>query len=102
MDMLTKIYEALVADDYIKDQASGRIKYYEYPATGDVNKPYIIIDPLDVPLPDDYADGTWLTDDYLLQIDVWTKNRIVTSKLAYRIRLVMWDLGFGQGAGMDE
>lgn len=100
--MLDKIYDALVADEYIKELTLGRIKFYEYPATGEVDKPYIVIDPLDVPLPKDYADDTWMTDDYLIQIDVWTKDRKTRDKLALRIRHVMWNIGFHQGAGTDE
>jgi len=100
--MLEKIYDALVSDDYIKEQAMGRIKYYEYPATGDVKKPYIIIDPLDVPLPSDYADDTWLTDDYMYQIEVWSKDRRTTNKISSRIRHTLWNIGFSQGTGVDE
>lgn len=103
MDMLNYIYTHLMADNYIREQASGRIKYYEYPATGDVTAPYIVIDPIDAPLPADFADDTWLTDDYMYQIDVWTKNRQTTRKLAAQIRKVMWDIGFPQtGGGVDE
>lgn len=100
--MLDKIYKSLVADDYIKDQTMGRIKYYKYPATGDVDKPYIIIDPLDVPLPKDFADNKWLTDDFLYQIEVWSNDRITTEKLAGKIRQVLWNIGFNQGSGVDE
>lgn len=100
--MLDEIYNALVADDYIKSKAFGRIKYYEYPATGEVNNPYIVIDPLDVPLPKDFADDKWLTDDYLYQIEVWTNDFNITHELSAQIRKVMWDLGFHQGSGVDE
>lgn len=100
--MLDKIYEALLADDYIAEQAKGRIKYYEYPKTASLDKPHIIIDPLDVPMPADYADDTWLTDDFLYQVEVWSHDLKVTRKLTARIRLVMWGIGFGQGSGVDE
>jgi len=102
MDILKAVYEALIADDFIREQASSRIKYYEYPESGDVTQPYIIIDPLDVPLPKDFADNTWLSYDCLYQIEVWTKNRSTTRELAERIRQVMWNIGFSQGSGIDE
>jgi len=103
MDMMMVIYNALIADEYIKQQAFGRIKFYEYPETGSVTHPYIVIDPLGPPLPDDYADNEPLTDEYLYQIDVWTKNRLVTKELAKRIKKVMRELGFGYFAGaVDE
>lgn len=101
--MLNKIYEEMIMDDYIYEHAYGRIKFYEYPETGDVTQPHIIIDPLEPPTPADYADGIWLTDDYLYQIDVWTRNRQVRDELAKRIQKVMWNIGFGQfGGGVDE
>lgn len=100
--MLDEIYQALIADPYIAEQAAGRIKYYEYPATGDVTAPHIVIDPIDVPRPGDFADDTWLTDDYLFQIDVWTRSRKTTEQIALRIRFVMWELGFMQSGGLQE
>lgn len=102
MDMMMVIYEAMMADDYIKQQAAGRIKFYEYPETGSVTQPYIVIDPIGPPLPDDYADNKPLTDEYLYQIDVWTKSRLVTKELAKHIKDVMKELGFGYFAGAAD
>ncbi|MEC5422393.1 DUF3168 domain-containing protein [Virgibacillus sp. C22-A2] len=103
MDILSIIYNRLIADDYIKEQALGRIKYYEYPATGDVDNPFIVIDPLDDGSPVDFADNTWTKLDFLIQIDVWTLNRLTTLNLANTVRDVMWnDLGFKQINGPNE
>ncbi|AUJ23117.1 tail completion protein gp17 [Virgibacillus dokdonensis] len=103
MDILDKVYEALIADDYIKTQALGRIKYYEYPATGDVDKPYIVIDPIDSPAPADYADNQWAKLDFLLQIDVWSHDRKLTDNIANKIRNIMWEtFGFAQKTGPKE
>jgi hypothetical protein len=102
MDILGLIYDALIANEFILYQAKGRIKYYEYPEAGDVKNPFIIIDPLDVPSPKDFADNTWLSNDCLLQIDVWTKNRTTTKELAENVQKVMWDIGFRQNGGIDQ
>ncbi|MBL3644032.1 DUF3168 domain-containing protein [Bacillus sp. RHFB] len=103
MDMMMVIYNALLTDEYIKEQASGRIKFYEYPPTGDLTGPYIVIDPLGPPQSADYGDNTSITDDYLYQIDVWTKKRLVTKELSKRIQKVMRSIGFGYFAGgVDE
>lgn len=102
MDMMTRIYNAMMDDNYIVEKAYGRIKYYEYPPTDNLTEPHIIIDPLDTPTAADFADDTWLTDDYLYQIEVWSNNRLVTKGLADRIRMIMWDLGFRQSGGIDE
>ena len=36
MDVLGMIYDALMADPSIKEKANGRIKFYEFPETGEV------------------------------------------------------------------
>ncbi|MCM3180241.1 DUF3168 domain-containing protein [Cytobacillus horneckiae] len=102
MDDLKFIYEAIIADPFIKDQASGRIKYYEYSATGDVTGPFIIIDGIDVPKPSDFADNQWLSYDCLVQIEVWSKNRLITEQIANKIRDVLWQKGFKQQSGPRE
>lgn len=103
--MMNAIYDALIADSFIKEKASGRIKFYEYPEAKDMKETHIIIDPLDVPNPGDYADNEWLTDDYLYQIDIWSKNMSERDVIAAKIREIMWnELNFRQhgGNGVDE
>lgn len=103
MDVMMDIYNAMMANDYIKQQAKGRIKFYEYPPTGDVSGPYIVIDPLSPPLPDVYGDDEPIADSYMYQIDVWTKSRTVTKEIAKRVGKIMRDLGYGYFAGgVDE
>ena len=103
MDALNKIYEALSADSVIYDAVENRIKYYEYPETGAVDKAHIIIDPLQPSMPDDFADNDWLTEEHLIQIDIWSKSREEKDKLGERIRMVMKKIGFYQsGGGIDE
>lgn len=102
MDILDKVYETLIADDYIEEKAYGKIKYYDYPAVNEFDDPQIIIDPLDAPSPADYADDYWMTYDYLLQIEVWSNNRKLLQGLADRIRESMWQLGFHQNSGTKE
>ncbi len=96
------IYDALLTDAVISDLVSNRIKFYEYPEAKDVKETHIIIDPIDVPKPGDYADDKWLTDDYLFQIDVWSKNMTERDLIANKIRHIMWQLNFRQVGGMDE
>lgn len=102
--MIYKIYNAFLAEPLIQSKVNERIKFYEYPAAGDVSGPCIVIDPIAPPLPGDYADNSWLTDDYLFQIEVWSKSMEETESIAKQIRTVMWkELGFSQtGAGVDE
>lgn len=100
--MLEDIYAALISDSYIEEHTRNRIKFYKYPEAASLDEPHIIIDPLDVPIPKDFADNTWLTDDYIYQIESWSHDPYVTKELSRRIRMVMWDLGFVQGSGTDE
>lgn len=103
MDILDEIHKMLIGDDYIKSQATGRIKFYEYPAAGEVNNPYIVIDPIGPPDPSDFADNKWTKLDYLVQIDVWTRNRKLTDSIAEKVRDLMWNrFGFSQKAGPKE
>lgn len=103
MDMMMKLYDALIADDYIKQQATGRIKFYEYPETGNLAGPFIIIDSLSPPLDSDYGDDEPIAEEYLYQVDVWTKNRTTTKELAGRVKKILRDNGFYVFAGgVDE
>lgn len=103
MDVLTVIYDALIADPYIKEQAFKRIKFYEYPATGEVTAPYIVIDPLSPPLSQVYGDDQPIAESYIYQIDVWTQNRKTTKEIAKRVSTIMWAMGFRYFAGaVDE
>lgn len=102
--MLNQIYDALMADPYISAQAGNRIKFYEYPETGDVSVPYVVIDPLAPGQASDFADDTWLTDEYMYQIDVWSKNHDVTKEISKKIRKVLSSIGLREmkGQGVDE
>lgn len=103
--MIWDIYDSLTKNDVIKDLVGKRIKFYEYPEVNDMKETHIIIDPLDAPKPDDYADNKWLTDDYLFQIDVWSKDMEERNLIANTIREVLWNkLNIRQfgGNGIDE
>ncbi|GAA5416197.1 hypothetical protein Pryu01_01229 [Paraliobacillus ryukyuensis] len=103
MDILDMVYDALIAETYIKDNAEGRIKFYEYPETGDVSGVFVVIDPVDPPTPIDFADNKWTKLDYYLQIDVWSRDLKLTDSIADKIRDVIWNqFGFRQTAGPKE
>lgn len=102
-DVLTSIYEAFKANQVIWLHCENRIKYYDYPETGSITQPYIVIDPLDAPMQSDFADQAWLTYTYLIQIDIQSKKRLQTAEIAYEVDKVMDSLGFRQfTGGVDE
>lgn len=100
--MIWRIYNALIADEYIAEKAENNIKFYEYPEAKNVKETHIIIDPMSPPQPSDYADDKWLTDDFMFQIDVWSKDMSERDVIALKIREIMWRLNFRQTDGMDE
>lgn len=103
MDILETVYNALKADSFISKEVGSRIKYYDYPATGSLMGPTIVLEEVDAPRPDDYADNQWLTDDYYVHIEVWVKgDRKKRDEIASRIRKIMWDkLGFHHASSMQ-
>ncbi|MED3976773.1 hypothetical protein [Priestia megaterium] len=102
--MLYKVYDALNTSDLIKEKVGKQIKFYKYPSTDNMQGVYIVIDPIDVPKPGDYADNKWLTDEYFYQIEVWSMNLFDTQAVAKEVRNIMWNqLGFAQLIpGLDE
>lgn len=102
-EVIYTIYERLAADSFINEKVGGRIKFYEYPSNN-FEGTYIVIDPLDTPIPKDYADNEWLTEDFLFQIEVWSKSLSERDLVAKQIRKIMWEqIGFAQyGGGVDE
>lgn len=102
-DMLLTVHEKLQANSVIAKYCGSRIKLYEYPETADDTKPFIVIDPLDVPIPANYASNDNHAFEYNYQIDVQTQSYEITKLLAEAIRLEMRKLGFEQlPGGLDE
>lgn len=99
MDIMMNLYNVLMADAYINEKAAGRIKFYEYPATADVTAAYIVIDPLSTPIDSNFADDEVIAEEYLFQIDVWTKSRIDTAELSKRIKSTLRANGYYYFAG---
>lgn len=112
MDMLVKLYNALIADPLVIshtaytdswNRQAYRVKLYEYPETADVSGPFIIIDPLGSPLPTVYGSNTPIIEEHLLQVDVWTKKPDITRELSKRVTQIFRENGFGYtGSGVDE
>jgi hypothetical protein len=102
-DGLMVIYNQLISNEMIVSLCEDRIKFYEYPETGDTSKPFIVIDPLDVPVPTVYASNGNHANEYLYQIDVESMNRLQVKKIQAEIKKELKKLGFGQlKDGLDE
>ncbi|MFB6800451.1 DUF3168 domain-containing protein [Peribacillus butanolivorans] len=102
-DGLMVIYNQLISNELIASLCNDRIKFYEYPETGDTNNPFIVIDPLDVPVPTVYASNENHVYEYLYQIDVESTNRMTVKDIQAEIKKELKKLGFGQlKDGLDE
>ncbi|PTE58690.1 hypothetical protein [Staphylococcus epidermidis] len=103
-DITTKIYEAIINNEEImKLVPKNNIKFFDYPNAQEIKDIVIVIDPLDTPKPDDFADNDNLTYEYLYQIDVFVKQnkgingRVLSDRLVFLIQRMMWEvLGFGE------
>ena len=103
MDILKMIYDELIQDQEITDHAAGKIKYYEFPESLEISDGvYIIIDPLDVPTPSDFADDLYLKYDVMISIETWSKNRTLTRTISEKIESIMWEFGLVLTSGIDE
>ena len=99
-----KIYEALINNEEImKLVTKNNIKFFDYPNAQEIKDIVIVIDPLDTPKPNDFADNDNLTYEYLYQIDVFVKQdkgingRVLSDRLVFLIQRMMWEvLGFGE------
>lgn len=100
--MLWKIYDALIDHPLIYDKVGNRIKFYEYPETGDVSGVFIIIDPLSSPKPVGHGDNKRIVYEYFYQIDVWSRDMDDTAIVMEAVSDVMWKIGFGETDGIDE
>ena len=70
--------------------------------TGEVDKPFIIIDPLATPRVVGTADDERIVYEYLYQIDVWTKSLSDTQTIMKTTSDVLWNMGFMESSGIDE
>lgn len=103
-DITTKIYDAIINNEEImKHVPKNNIKFFDYPNAQEIKDIVIVIDPLDTPKPDDFADNDNLTYEYLYQIDVFVKQnkgingRVLSDRLVFLIQRMMWEvLGFGE------
>ena len=96
------VYDALTAREEITSQVGTRIKFYEYPSPRGLSGPVIIIDPLDVPLPSEFADNRFLYWDVLFQVDVWSYERLATASLMQNVTLALWEEGLLPAGGVVD
>lgn len=102
-DILSIIHQKMIENETIKNECQNRIKFYLYPETGDMSKPFITIRPLQPPHNSGYASDKNMTCEHFIQIDVQSYERIKCKEIQKQICKIMNELGFSQQAGgLDE
>ncbi|MDN6491160.1 MAG: hypothetical protein L0K14_00540 [Leuconostoc sp.] len=108
-DMLTAVYNQLLTNKAVTehtkigDSGDYRIKFYEYPETGDRSGAFITIRPIQ-PQEDAYhASDQEMAIKFWYQVDVESANRTEVKLLQWHIKKEMKKLGFAQSSdGLDE
>ncbi len=102
-DMMDTIYSEMKKNDVILSACEDRIKFYLYPETADMDKPFLTIRPLAPPQSTSYASDKSLGYQFSYQIDVQAYNRKVCKEVQHAVHTVMTSLGFAQQpGGLDE
>lgn len=96
-DMLTIIRDALLQDPFINETVTEeRIAYYDYGEDKDDTKPFIILIPMDPPLPGVSGSNQELNVQHTYQIDVQAYDRLQVKALQKQVKETMKQLAFGQ------
>ncbi|WP_025728396.1 hypothetical protein [Atopobacter phocae] len=103
-DMMMTIYNELIKHETIKSLVTkNRIKFYEAPETMDTSKPFIIIEPLGVPVGVTYGSDKELSQRLTYQINVEAPKRQQVKEIQLAAKQVMRNLRFFQmPGGLDE
>lgn len=108
-DMLRIFYDQLLKNQTIKqltandDGSDYRIKFYDYPETADHGRLFILLQYLEPPRPIIGGSDIELAQEFTLQVDVQSPDRVELKLAQFEIRKVMSTLGFVQlSGGLDE
>ena len=108
-DKMTELYEMLIKNDVVKKHTYDdkeerfRINFYVEPETADLNKPFIIIEPLGPPEDTVYGSDRGLSTQFIYQIDCQSKNRLTCKELQQAIKEELMKIDFYQlSGGFDE
>src|SRR5699024_10890163 len=107
-DILDKVYKIIKDDEvvrsYVESETDGlRIRYFEYPETDDMSRRWLVLESILYALASGFSDDTWVSYDYLIHIEVWSRKREDNLIIANRIRDLLWDkLKFKQNDSVDE
>lgn len=98
IDILNLFYDKMVNNvDLMRLVDVDNIKFNDYPDVQDINKPYIVLDDFDDPVPEVYIDGERYAYNYIVQVDVFVKYsdeynaRLRRNQISQLISDLLWD-----------
>lgn len=97
IDILNVIYDQITSDKQLMNLVEKpNIKFNNFPDEQDIDKPYIVLDDFDDPIPEVYTDGERIAYSYIVQIDVFVKYsdeynaRLRRNEISQRISDMLW------------
>ncbi|MEP9852109.1 hypothetical protein ABDK10_05340 [Staphylococcus aureus] len=108
-DIFMEIRDALLKDSLISQHFQmSDVDFLIHPNANDIVDNVIVIDEVFSPSMSDFADDNPLTYEYLLQIDVFVKQKnnginssLLSRELILRVSKIMWEFGFGEFNSMS-
>ncbi|GGB85439.1 hypothetical protein [Staphylococcus nepalensis] len=95
MDILKYVSKIISNDPIINSLINNRIYNYELTEVDDTSGPFIVLTPV-YDKPSSYVSDKYLSETYLIQIDVETYNHQETIDITKRIRYLMWQKNMKQ------
>lgn len=97
MNILNIIRSIILDDTILKVELGNRIYYYEPTENADVSKPFVILTPVDDD-PSSYVSDKYLSETYLIQVDVESTNHQKTIDITKRIRYLLFANNMSQAS----
>ncbi|MCJ1662446.1 hypothetical protein MT341_08800 [Staphylococcus sp. NRL 18/288] len=97
MNILNIIRSIILDDTILKAELGNRIYYYELTENAYVSKPFVILTPVDDD-PSSFVSDKYLSETYLIQVDVESANHQKTIDITKRIRYLLFANNMSQSS----
>lgn len=88
MNILNYVYDVIKNDELIKQNIGNRIYFYTTSENADTSKPFVVLSPIN-DVPSTYNSDKYLSETYLIQVDVETYKDQLTIDITKRIRYLL-------------
>ncbi|MFP4921064.1 hypothetical protein ACJVVW_09595 [Staphylococcus coagulans] len=89
MNILNLVRGIITSDTQLNQIIGSRVYYYKVTENADVSKPFVVLTPI-LDEPSDFASDKYLSEEYLIQVDVESTNHQKTIDITKRIRLLLF------------